>query len=239
MTDPIVPDETPATLTVQQVAEIVNAAITSHMKRQPDVSKVVAQALDEFKKSLPTALAEETPSGKGGKTESNAQMAALQAKLDEMSKAVTSANDARLAAEKQQRQDRAFSEVKSALAGKVRPEAINDVADLLQARGRIELDENGTPFLKVKRAPAPGLQEEDTLMPLTDGIDAYLKKDGAIFVPAPNGSQPVVQPRGSRMPTTTIPKGAIPKYEGEATTDAEKIQRAMDMEVALRAQGHG
>jgi hypothetical protein len=77
-------------------------------------------------------------------------------------------------------------------------------------------------------------------MPLSDGIDVYLKKEGQLYIPAAGSQSPQQQaPRGSRMPPPNLPAGQLPKYQGEAKTDAEKIERAMAMEQALRAQGFG
>lgn len=228
-------------LTPDQITQIINSAITSHLKRLPDWGKVI----DEKLAALPKAPAPEVVADdKGGKAKGqDPQVTALIAKLEEATKVSQQAQERAAAAEKSRREDRALGELRSALIGKVRPEAVDDVSSLLfHVKKMVEIDENGNAFLKVKRAPAPGFAEEDALMPISDGVDHWSKsKAAAIYIPAtpPAGAQPPSTPaRASKMPSPGQ-KTPAPKFEGPARSDNEKIQRAMQIEAALKAQGFG
>lgn len=225
---------------VKTIADIVNSAVTSHLKRaakeQPDVAKLVADAV---KAAMPTPPPPSDDDDKGKKSKVDPETAALRAKLDELEKQYRAETERATKAEQKAREDRALGQVKSALTGKIRGESVEDLSELLWVRKRIELDENGTPFIKVKRATHPGLPEEEQLMPLADGLDVYLKsKEGAAWLPAQSGATQTAptQSRGSRFPSTPA---TTTKYDKEASTDDERVRRAIDQEARLRAQGLG
>lgn len=220
---------------VSLITQVVNAAITSHLKRQPDVKQLITEALSNYKPPVSEPSSDE-PGKKSGKIDP--QLTALQAKHEELIKALASAEEKRVAAERNARDNKAFSDLKSALTGKVRSGMEEAVAKLLyHVDKRTEIDEQGNVLLKVRRAPAQGFPEEDQLMPLTDGIEAYLKtKDAAPFIPAQASVDSKQPARGSRMPTP--PPRQQSKYDQPAKSDDEKIRRAMEAEAALKATGN-
>lgn len=233
--------ESPSQLTAEQVAQIVNAAVTSHIKRL-DLPKTIADAVA---KAAPVAATpvqaptetEDAPSKKGGKVDPN--YAALQQKLELMEKRANDAEAARKAAESKSRDDRAYNELRNALTGKIRPDVLESVTRLLHVGDkRVEIDESGNVLFRARRQPAPGLPEEDTLLPLQDGVDTYLKsKEAAAFIPAPTATTTAnTQARASRMPQTSAPKGAVPKYDTEAKSDEEMARRAYEVEQTMQGK---
>ena len=226
----------PVNLTPEQLTNLINSAITSHLKRLPDYGKLIEEKLAAFQPKA-SDPAPDAPKGKDtGK--SDPQITALLAKMEEQSKALTAAQERAVQAERQQREDRARAELRQALTGKVRPEAVDDVADLLfSVRKQVEINEQGEAFLKVKRAPVPGFPEEEALMPIADGVEHWAKsKAASIYIPATQSGTTSTPARASKMPTPNERSSQSPKWDGPAKTDAEKIARAMAHEQALKAK---
>jgi hypothetical protein len=227
-------------------APIINAAVTSHMKRQPNPA-------DEFKKlltkdSLAPLLTElmeasgtkptvETPGGTQP-PKADPKIAALEAQLADMKSAMARSAQETKAAQEAARDEKALASLKSELAPHVRPEGLDMAADLLfKARKRVTFDEQGTPLMSVKRAPYAGAAEEDIPMPLTDGVQHWLKSEEAkIFIPAPAANTQQQRP-GARAPShQQRSSGNVPTYDQPATTDAEKIRRANEQAQILGAK---
>lgn len=117
--------------------------------------------------------------GKGGSTESSeletikAELAKNRREMDRMKR--DTAEKERVAVEKE-----AFSDVKSRLTGKVRPEALDTVMKLLRADGRIAIEKDGSVLFV----------DGDEQLDLDEGIERWLKSsEGSMFVPAPGGRQ--------------------------------------------------
>lgn len=228
-------------------APIINAAVTSHMKRQPNPA-------DEFKKLLTkeslspllTELMEAsgvkpagTETGGGSQpAKPDPKIAALEAQLSDMKTAMARAAEETKAAQESARNEKALAALKSELAPHVRPEGLDMAADLLfKARKRVTFDEQGTPLMSVKRAPYAGAAEEDVPMPLADGVQHWLKSEEAkIFIPAPAANQQQRQGAPGPRPQMQRTANGVPKYDQPATTDAEKIRRAQEQAQAYAAQ---
>jgi hypothetical protein len=227
-------------LTAEQVAAIVNSAITNRLKREPNVKELIAEAFANYKPPVTTPPQDETPP-KGGKR-MDPELAAVMAQLEDHKKAAREAVDRQLAAEKAQREYRAMADLRAALVGKVRPEAIDMVAKhLMISEKRVTINEDGTATIKTQLEKIKGFPEEVDL-PLEAGVGEWLKTDVAkMFVPAPQAQtqQSPQGQRGSRMPQPAQGKLELPKYEGEATTDEEKVRRAYEQEQILSRQGFG
>lgn len=231
--------ETPATpLTVdpKALADLVNSAVSSHLKRaEAKQTESFKSMLAEFAKTIqppaPQTPTETDESPKKGKV--SPELAAMQAKLDDMARVAKESQDKAAKAEAKQKQDRAQADLRNSLSGKVRPEVLDSLTRMLFADGKIELDENGTPFFKTRRAPLPGMPEEDQLLPLADGVEGYLKSNEAVgFLPAPGGGQSSPPRTASRFPNTPAPGPR--KYDAPAKTDEEKVRRAYEQEIALK-----
>jgi len=213
--------------------ETINAAVTSHTKR---IQKDFDAKLSEFAKvSAPTQAPEatEAPTGNGKKL--TPEFAAMEAKLADTLKRFEEADKARANAEDRARNTATLQQLKEALKG-VRPDMVDIAAErLFQVQKRISWDENGDPLFKVKRAPVPGMAEEEVELPLVAGVEQWLKtKDANPFVSAPAAGGP--GGRGGKSPMgapTSRTANGMPKYDTAATTDDEKVARATEAERAL------
>lgn len=234
--------ETPKPLTAEDVATIVNSAITAHDKRNEkrradETAKLIADAVAKAATSAPPA-----PSPAPGADPSKAEtpeMAALRAQIEEMKKdqqkhaeVVKTEREARKAAEDKARDDRSFNDMRTMLGKHVRPDMLDAVAKLhFYADKRVQYDDDGNPLFKVRRSPGGGLPEEDVLMPLADGVSHWVKsKDSAPWMPAPNGEGK--NPSG-QFPVRGPGRPPVRTYDKPAQTDDEKVRRAMEREQAL------
>jgi hypothetical protein len=233
-----------------EIAKIVNSAVSSHLKR--GLAPAIGEALKsvnwaetlKLDETLDAKLAKLKPEGGADPSGGNQppkvdpQVAALTAKVQELTANIQKQQDEVKAANERARNEKAFADLKSALGGQVRPETLELAArDLFLAQKRIAFDEQGNPLFTVKKAPYAGATEEDVPMPLTDGVAHWLKSEEAkVFLPAPNANQqPRVGAPGPRAPQQRQ-VGALPQYEQPATTDAEKIRRAEEQAQALAAK---
>jgi hypothetical protein len=214
----------------------INAAITGHMKRAEKKNSEDMTALKQFFADQLKTLTPATPEKpeKEGKAAPDPALAAMRAQFEAMQASLAEANAKRERAESKQREDRAYSDLRDSLKAKVRPDLLDVVSqNLFHANKRVEFDADGTALFKVRKAPGHGMPEEDVLMPLADGVANWLSsKEAAVFLPAPGPTQTQVQ-RGARMPASnqqTVGNNGLPKYDKPATSDDEKIRRAMEAE---------
>lgn len=230
----------------KKIVEVANAAVSSQLKRfgskiDETLKKSIAEAIGQIKTTAP-ADEDSTKQNQANQGKVAPEIAAMQAKLDEALKTVAAEREARVTAEKKQLADQAFNELRSGLASKVRPEMLDIAArDLFHSQNRIVFDDSGVPLFKTKRSPGAGYAEEEVLMPLKDGIQHFLgSKEATPFLPAPGGTQQQQnnQSRGVKKfaPTTNRDSNGLPVYDKPAKTEAEKIQRAMEVEQALTAR---
>lgn len=222
--------EGPKYVTQDEIAAMVTGAVKRQMKPFID-------GFEQFKTDFPSVLGEAlkaqkpepAPEGEGGK-KPDPEVSALKQKLQELEKANKDERTKREAAEERARLDSGKSALKSALSSQVRPEMVDVVTDLLfDARKRVTFDENGRPLFSIKT----GALDEDTPMPLADGLGHWLKSDEAKhFLPAPNAEP--AQSRGQQQGARPQPFKA-PKYDAPARTDEEKARRALEREQAFTA----
>ncbi len=209
----------------------INSAITGHMKR---LEKNAAQKEADMKayfteqlKGWKPPVSEEPPPDKGNKPDP--KVTAMEQRIAQMDAELKESKAAREKAESKQREDRSFGDLREVLKSKVRPDMVDFVAEnLFYAKRRVEFDSDGNALFKSKRSDG-----EEVLLPLADGVSAWLgSKEAASFLPAPD---PQNNQRGTRMPTTKQ-VGGMPKYDTPATTDEEKVKRAMERAEAHRRQ---
>lgn len=179
----------------KKLANMVNSAVTSQLKRAlpkhleealtPHMSKF-EQMLSSFKPaeaSKPQAQASSSQQASGTDPEVLKQ-------LEDMKSQLRREQDTRAKERQQARQDKAFSEVRGELTGKVRPEALDHVMKVLAHDGLVQVDTAGTVSLKIG---------EDAL-PIREGLSEYLKrKENSIFLPAPGYGQPVKKAIGQNQ----------------------------------------
>lgn len=216
----------------------INSAVTAQLKRAmskqaEEFKTLLADSLKAFKPAPPP----EDEDTKKQQKQADPALAAMRAQVEAMQASLAEANTKRERAEAKQREDKAFGELKDALKNKARPDMVDLLAkNFFYADKRVEFDDEGNPLFRVKRS-TPGLADEDVLMPLQEGVNQFLgSKEAAPFLPAPVPGG-TTQQRGSRMPVQTThgslgPNG-MPKYDKPATTDAEKIRRALEKESIL------
>lgn len=233
-----------------ELGKIVNAAVTSQLKRGlgPAIGEALKTVnwaetlkLDEaISGRLDQLLKEEEKPTEQQQvaTKPDPKVSALEAKVQELTKTLQQQADEVKSAKEAARNEKALSDLKGILGSHVRPEALDIAAShLFLAQKRVTFDEQGNPLFTVKRAPYAGAAEEDTPMPLADGVAHWLKTDeGKFFLPAPSAGTPPRGPLGPRTPSQQRAAGTMPTYDQPATTDAEKIRRAEEQAQALAAK---
>lgn len=219
------------------IGQTVNAAITSHNKRQRSLAEQVKEIdwgtmlkphFDAYVAALPDDGGsgggdddDAGGKGKGGKGRQSGtdpavakQLQDLASKLEASEKRTKDAEEARAAAETQRAMDRATGELRNLLQPKVRPELLDIVVRDMSAQRTLKLGENGAATLTVKRAPYKGAPEQDDDLPLSEAVPLWLASDGAkVFLPAP-GTNQTPPPKGGRGPQHTPNGGG-----GELPTD--------------------
>lgn len=236
MPDPTNPNPTPET--PDDLNQKINQIVSSHIKRfEKSFGETFAKTLDEKLAGLKPAAPESTPAPEGGKAKGNPELAAMQARIDDTLKALEAEKKRVVDLESKRRDDSAKSALRAALKD-VRPELLDVATEyLFNSQKRVTFDEDGRPLFKVRRSPASGLPEEDVEMPLEEGAAHWLKsKDAAGFLPAPTPTR-----AGGRGPSDSPSyskrgPGGRPVWDSPAKTDAEKVQRAMEMERWIQGQ---
>lgn len=225
--------EAPQYVTADQIAQIVNSAVTSQLGRalKTQLSGAIEAALKPIREQAATAPKE--PDAEAPSAKTNPEIAALQKKVKELTEGFALKEQEVIAERTQARQDKAFSALVQSLSGQVRPGTENTVATLLQARKQFIVAENGEPLLRVRTALFKGQAEEDHELPLKDGLAHYLKtKDAELFLPPPTGGA------GGQQRASGANPGARqqPTYTTPATSNEEKARRTVEQ---LRALGEG
>lgn len=227
----------------KEVGGMIAAALKGEGKRM--VAASVKEAITELKlgETIAAEVAKLKPAEPDDKDKDRGKpdpkVSALEAKLQEVTAALKAQADATKAAEEAAKNERAFASLKTALGPHVRPEALEIAArDLFTGQRRVTVDEQGNVLLRVRRAPYAGAAEEDTDMPLADGVQHWVKTpEGKFFAPVP-GANSQNDPRGGAGPRRNLATGpdGLPRYDTPATTDAEKIRRAEERAEALKAK---
>lgn len=220
---------TAATSESADVATLVNAAITGHMKRftEKTLPGLFESALkpihDKFSASAPVAPTTTVDPKK------NPEYAALEQKMNDWEKKANESAQRAVAAENKQREDRAFNEVRASLSGKVLPEFQAIVAShLFQVQRAVEFEEDGTPVFTMNRKTQFG--DEPVRLPIKDGIEAWLKSDDAkAFIGAPGTSGATQKPRQG----LSVSQQGAP-FDPSKATDEEKVLNAMATVAAIQ-----
>lgn len=222
VTPPAASSETP------DVATLVNAAITGHMKRftEKTLPGLFESALKPIHEKFSAAPA---PPATTVDPKKNPEYAALEQKMNDWEKKANESAQRAVAAESKQREDRAFNEVRANLSGKVLPEFQAIVAaHLFQVQRAVEYEEDGTPVFTMNRKTQFG--DEPVRLPIKDGIEAWLKSDDAKpFIGAPGTSGASQKPRqGLSVSHQSAP------FDASKATDEEKVVHAMATVAAIQ-----
>jgi hypothetical protein len=202
----------------------MNAAISSHTKR-------LAKSLDEkYAKAPPKVEAEgddeTTADAKGDKPAApkpaqqapeapkpDPAIAALQKQIAALTAKSEASEKARAAAERARLEESAFAKLRSALTGKVAQGAEDHALDLLRARNRVVIGDDGT-----VRMRGLAKDEPDDGHDLESGVAAFIKSDEAkFFVPPPNAG-----------PANTKRSPSFDRSNGTTGTNATKANSAVD-----------
>lgn len=210
-------DEGAASAEEQRISAIVNKALGGRLARV--LPKALSEALEAqlapIREQLggargnPADIQRQAPSGGGAsETETARKYAELERKFQESEKA-------RASERMQGHKARAFGDVRGALVGKARPEAIESALKVLKADDRIGVREDGTPYMI----------DGDEEVTIDEGVKRFMKsKDGALFAPAPS---PATRKTGPKVSGRTAP---VERTE----TAAEKSLRMMEENRARR-----
>jgi hypothetical protein len=222
------PEQQPKYVTEEQIAGVVNAAVTNHLKRVTEKQKTELEAMlkpiVEKLNAPPPPPAEGDDTGK--KKQPDPQIAALQQQLEDFKRQAREAEERRVATERKSRDDKAYSDLRAALTGVVKPEMLDVVAGyMFKIQGVVEVPEDGEPVFKTTRNTF-GVEEELRL-PLKDGVSSWAKSEAAKpFLPAPSSASatPVKKPGHpvQRLPENFNPDNATPEQKLRMAADLEE-----------------
>jgi len=222
---PITKGELRATL-----GNMVNGALTAHL-RKPDFRNMLTTAIaDAVKSALPAKEQVESdgdgaPAAGGAKSgKIDPKVAHLEKQLAEM-KAQNEEKDRKAAeATERARMKEAEASLRTMLAGRVRPEAVNVVIDAFKARGAIQLGEDGAATMRLPYAATKGSKAELVDFDLEDGITEWMKSpEAALFAPPPNGGGSGAPPaRGGRAPIVVRGKNPADMTPAERSASLEQ-----------------
>lgn len=218
----------------QELANLVNSAVSAQLKRAlpKAIEGIVPSLIEGVTKQLGDKQPPKDPEPTD-KPKPSPELVALQRSHEELKTQLQREREAREAAERRQRDDRAFADLRAQLsAGGVRAELVDTWAKVLfHADKRVEFDESGAPLLKVKVSPGKGMPEEEQLFPLSDGVKQLLKtKEAEPYLPPPGGAQSGTQGRPQTGQRT------MPRYDKPATSEEEKARRVEERMAALDAK---
>jgi hypothetical protein len=207
----------PEALNADKIRSIVAGMIkSSQAKTSQDFGAALDAKLAEFAKTLSAASAvkpdgdagdgEPKPKAKAGKepSEAEVQLAAMQKELAALKDHNRKVESDRRKERQQAIERGAYSDLKQNLAGKVRAEALDAVADLVRGRGLISYDDQGNALMRV--TVNNGYENEDAQLPIAEAIPHYLKsKEAALFLPP---ATPIQQSPRAKLPGARPDSGA-------------------------------
>ncbi len=184
------------------IGQTVNSAITTHLKRS--LPGAVAEGFKSLNlgETIAAEVAKLAPKpaeggvdedGKKTKGKGNTdpaieqQLKDLATKLETSEQARIAADKARVDAEQKRLFDSASTQFRNGLQPKLRGELL-DVA--VGHFGKdLKLAEDGSPLIRVRRAPYKGAPEQDEDVPLAEGLPLLLASEGMKpFLPPPGGT---------------------------------------------------
>lgn len=184
-----------AGLSEEDVGRVVNAAVTSHLKRTlgPAISeafgglKLDDKIAETIAKLIPKP-AEKAADDAGKKTtDIEKQYAELAAKLEATEKRANESERARIDTEQRSKFDSAYTKFRNLVQPKVKQEFVDVIVPhWARTEGRLKVLDDGSATLRVKRAPYKGAPEVDEDVPLDEAVPVLLASSEAkAFLPAP------------------------------------------------------
>lgn len=235
-------NEQPKFMTEDDVAKMVTGAVSAHLKgkqMQTLITGVVSSALQEalgpIKEQLAKPPAPQEPAP-GEKQKDDPKVTALQKQLDDMATLLKQSQEAAETEKKKAQEQTLRAAVRNELAGKVRPEAVEDMVDLLFYRKRVGVDDAGNVTFTWRSSLAKGMPEEDHQFPLPDGIREFLKsKQAEIYLPPPN--PPGGTKSGAKLANGNGTLPPVGRYDKPAVTEEEKLRRSIEITNQLHSRG--
>lgn len=236
------PELTPA------MVQAINSAVTSQLKRS--LKDVVTKADIE---ALATSLTEKVtaavkpaddkkPADKKG-DESNPELKKMQERFDLLEKANKAARDEAAAEKRGRLLDKSQADIHRmlfvdgvAVSEKQKLKAKAEYAELLtEAFGRkLKVTDDGQVVMTIRKAPVKGMPEEDSDVPIGEGLTHWIKSDAAhAYLPAPlTGGRPA----STRMQQARTQAGTTPptREPNEKQSVDEGVARAAE---AIAARG--
>lgn len=247
-------EERVAELIAQSIPGAVNSAVTSQLKRMlpKELESVVGGLKESFTTMLGEAVSpirqqfeakqkaeqeerEKAEREKNGTAQPSPEFEALKKQMAENQAAYekrlaaweAKAKESEARAEQERRRGieaTAFSNLKSALSGVVKPEAVDAVATLLKARDQLVIGEDGGVQLKLRAALQKGMPEEDHVLPISEALPHWTKtKEAAFFMPPPTQGGAGNDGKGRPPAGSNGANGALPaKQEGDVAAALEQ-----------------
>lgn len=167
--------ETKDVLSKESVSEMINTAIGMREKR---FEKRLSEMLkSEFAAAQPKAQepadTEAEPTGK------KAELAALRRELETQKQLFATSEKQRKESARREATSRAHQELTSALtgSGKVKPEAVGMVIDLIKGRGHLDISDDGQASYRIG----------EDVFSIAEGAERFLaSKEAVYFAPPPN-----------------------------------------------------
>ncbi len=221
-------ESAPKYITAEEIGTIVNAAVTSHLKRSMGsaIEAAMKPVLDKLA-AAPAPAPAVTEETDGRRKKQDPEMLAMATQLADLQKTLQSERDRVIAAERRGREDRAYNDLRTTLEGKVRPDLLDVVTKhLFHVEKLVEVDDTGNALFRAQHVPYTGADPEDIRLPLRAGVESYLKSDSAKpFLPAPGTSG--ASPMPKRGPTQQ--QGGT-DFSKEGATDLDKARRSIERE---------
>lgn len=201
-------EEKTVALTEARINEMLTAALTSRDKKmEKRFSDLLAPLVEKFS----AEKVEKVESTSSDKEDPKYQ--ALLKKLESMEKQVKEKQESSDKLARSVREKEGFSQFKSLLNGKVRPDAVESVAKLLfHADKKVSIDDDGK----------LSWNDGDAQIDVDSGIKSYLKsKEASIFLPAPVAKQAQSKPSNNGLVSKIINEDSGKKLEYKQVNASE------------------
>ena len=191
-----------------KLSNLVNSAVTSQLKRHmKGLGDQFGTMLDErfaaFKPAAPAAPVVEPAKGAAAPAAD-----AASGVNDEVAQLRADLKATKLRAVEKE----VYADVRSLLAGKVRPEAMDTAIKLLKASGQIKIN---------SRTEVASFKIDDAELDLKEGLTEWLAGEGALFAPA------LAPARRKVNPANGAPQRGVGGGDGSNLTSAQKASRAL------------
>lgn len=204
----------------KKLSNLVNSAVSTHLKRA--LPKFLEDAITPHMAALKELVAPK-PAEPAAPAANAAQTTgtdpAILKQLEDMKAQLKKEQDTRARERQQAREEKAISDVRAALVGKVRPEAVEHLIKVM-VHDRVIQTDGAMVTLKIG----------DDVLDLKEGLQDYLaRKEHAIFLPAPGYNQ---APKAGKQPRPVAPPRTGPNGTVQRTEREDPLQKT------LRDLGH-